>query len=167
MSHLKEENGFTLIELMLAIFIMTIGLVSTMKMMSNFRDASLISRDQVTALNIGVRKMEDLLGKSFYYDFTTSAYVIDSDLSSGCHEDPDGNKLVDACVPDSDSSGGGGAINANVYFDKFYVGWDCTAPATTDAYLTANNIISITMTVSWNYFGTTKSLQFITLKAAN
>ena len=142
MKTIKKEDGFTMVELMIAILIMTVGLLATFKMMSSFRDATLLSRDEIYAASYATKRLEDLLGETFYYDFSNSQYVISTNLSNGSHSD------------------------TTLFMNKYSVSWVCISP-TSNTYSAANNLIDITITVSWQYHGKSKSLSFRTLKSAS
>ena len=60
-----RENGFTLIEILVAIVILTVGLLAVAKMQVSAIQGNYFSNSATTALNLAQQKMEDLLSKSF------------------------------------------------------------------------------------------------------
>jgi len=60
-----RETGFTLIEILVAIVILTVGLLAVAKMQVSAIQGNYFSNSATTALNLAQAKMEDLLSRSF------------------------------------------------------------------------------------------------------
>jgi len=60
-----RQQGFTLIEVMIAIAILTVGLLAAAKMQVSAIQGNYFSSNTSTALSLAEQKMEDLLGKVY------------------------------------------------------------------------------------------------------
>ena len=76
----QRQSGFTLIEVLIAISILTIGLLAVAKMQVSAIQGNYFSNNTTTALSLAQQKMEDLLGK---------AYNTVPDLAAGTHQEFD------------------------------------------------------------------------------
>ena len=61
----QRQSGFTLIEVLIAISILTIGLLAVAKMQVSAIQGNYFSNNTTTALSLAQQKMEDLLGKAY------------------------------------------------------------------------------------------------------
>lgn len=55
-----DQSGFTLIEALIAFIILSIGLMATVKMMTNIDVSGQISRQRMQALNYATNKLEEM-----------------------------------------------------------------------------------------------------------
>ena len=76
---LDNQSGFTLLEVLIAISILTVGLLGVAQMQIMGIRGNYFSGNTTTVLTLAEEKMEDLLGRSYS----------DTDLTSGNHPDPD------------------------------------------------------------------------------
>jgi len=76
---LGNQSGFTLLEVLIAISILTVGLLGVAQMQIMGIRGNYFSGNTTTVLTLAEEKMEDLLGRSYS----------DTDLTSGNHLDPD------------------------------------------------------------------------------
>jgi len=77
------EAGFTLIEVLVAIVILTVGLLAVGTMQISAIRGNFMSGNTSTALSLASEKMEDLLNKDFNHaDLTNSVTGNDTNLSS-------------------------------------------------------------------------------------
>ena len=60
-----RQQGFTLIEVLIAISILTIGLLAVAKMQVSAIQGNYFSNNTTTALSLAQQKMEDLLGRAY------------------------------------------------------------------------------------------------------
>ena len=74
-----NHSGFTLLEVLIAISILTVGLLGVAQMQIMGIRGNYFSGNTTTVLTLAEEKMEDLLGKSYS----------DTDLTNGNHPDPD------------------------------------------------------------------------------
>ena len=74
-----NQSGFTLVEVLIAVSILTVGLLGVAQMQIMGIRGNYFSGNTTAALTLAEEKMEDLLGKSYS----------DTDLTSGNHPDPD------------------------------------------------------------------------------
>jgi type IV pilus assembly protein PilV len=63
-----HRQGFTLIEVLVAITILTIGLLAVAKMQVSAIQGNYFSNNTTTALTLAEQKMEDLLGRNYATD---------------------------------------------------------------------------------------------------
>jgi type IV pilus assembly protein PilV len=73
----KDASGFTLLEVLIGISILTIGLLAIAKMQVSAIDGNFFSKNTTAALTLAEEKMEDLLGRD----------LLDSDLEDGTHDE--------------------------------------------------------------------------------
>ena len=78
-----NQSGFTLLEVLIAISILTVGLLGVAQMQIMGIQANYFSGNTTAALTLSEEKMEDLLGKSYS----------DAELTNGNH--PDTNNPID------------------------------------------------------------------------
>jgi len=78
-----NQSGFTLLEVLIAISILTVGLLGVAQMQIMGIKGNYFSGNTTTALTLAEEKMEDLLGKSYS----------DAELTNGNH--PDTNNPID------------------------------------------------------------------------
>jgi len=78
-----NQSGFTLLEVLIAISILTVGLLGVAQMQIMGITGNYFSGNTTAALTLAEEKMEDLLGKSY----------TDAELTSGNH--PDANNPID------------------------------------------------------------------------
>lgn len=76
---LKNDKGASVVEIMVALIVLGIGLVSAMRALPESSVKTTRSRNMTTAVNIAQEKIEDLMGRPFG----------DPDLAAGDHADPD------------------------------------------------------------------------------
>jgi prepilin-type N-terminal cleavage/methylation domain-containing protein len=79
-SHKSEQHqsGFTLIEVLIAIAILSIGLLAVAKMQVSAIQGNYFSSNTTTALTLAGQKMEDLLGKNY----STDPDLVDTDTGN-------------------------------------------------------------------------------------
>ncbi len=63
-THIRRQ-GFTLIEVLIALAILTVGLLAAAKMQISAIQGNYFSNNTSTALSLAEQKMEDLLGKTY------------------------------------------------------------------------------------------------------
>jgi len=78
-----NQSGFTLLEVLIAISILTVGLLGVAQMQIMGIRGNYFSGNTTAALSLAEEKMEDLLGKSY----------TDAELASG--NNPDANNPID------------------------------------------------------------------------
>jgi len=78
-----NQSGFTLLEVLIAISILTVGLLGVAQMQIMGIKGNYFSGNTTAALTLAEEKMEDLLGKSY----------TDAELTNGNH--PDANNPID------------------------------------------------------------------------
>jgi type IV pilus assembly protein PilV len=78
-----NQSGFTLLEVLIGISILTIGLLGVAQMQIMGIQGNYFSGNTTTALTLAEEKMEDLLGKGYTH----------AELTSGNH--PDANNPID------------------------------------------------------------------------
>ncbi len=78
-----NQSGFTLLEVLIAISILTVGLLGVAQMQIMGITGNYFSSNTTAALTLAEEKMEDLLGKSY----------TDAELTNGNH--PDANNPID------------------------------------------------------------------------
>jgi len=78
-----NQSGFTLLEVLIAISILTVGLLGVAQMQIMGIKGNYFSGNTTAALSLAEEKMEDLLGKSY----------TDAELASG--NNPDANNPID------------------------------------------------------------------------
>ena len=78
-----NQSGFTLLEVLIAISILTVGLLGVAQMQIMGIQGNYFSGNTTAALTLAEEKMEDLLGKSY----------TDAELTNGNH--PDTNNPID------------------------------------------------------------------------
>ena len=79
----NNQSGFTLLEVLIAISILTVGLLGVAQMQIMGIKGNYFSGNTTAALSLAEEKMEDLLGKSY----------TDAELASG--NNPDANNPID------------------------------------------------------------------------
>jgi type IV pilus assembly protein PilV len=79
----RRQSGFTLIEVLIAIAILTIGLLAVAKMQISAIQGNYFSGNTSVALSLAEDKMEDLLGRTYTdADLADTQAGNDADLSS-------------------------------------------------------------------------------------
>lgn len=73
-----NKGGFTLLEVLVAVSILTIGLLGVAKMEIAGVKGNYFSRKTTVALKLAEQKMEDLLGR----DYTADADLVDTDVTN-------------------------------------------------------------------------------------
>lgn len=76
---MRNEKGSSVVEIMVALVVLGIGLVSAMRVLPESSTKTTRSRNKTTAVNIAQEKIEELMGRPY----------ADADLAAGNHDDAD------------------------------------------------------------------------------
>ncbi len=102
----RDQAGFTLIEIMIAVFVQAVALIGLAAVTTTTIKGNSFSKAITTATTLANDKLQDLKAKNF------TGTSVDADLSSGSHTDA-GNPLQGIYNRNwtvADTAGGGGSI---------------------------------------------------------
>lgn len=104
-----HETGFTLVELMVAIVVLSIGIFATASMQITAVEANLSANRSTETINLAQSRIEELMALEYTQVFTDPGLIDDAAIpgSAEVFTDSNGNGLRESGEPFTDSNGNG------------------------------------------------------------